>query len=109
MKKVTILAILILVFITPTYSQNITNPKIRELIDKAEDCYNQGMDNCEEIYEQAIELGEKTNAPYLDYLHYSLARRKIMSGDGEGAMKIYEEQIDNCKDPMTEIAFMNLK
>ena len=113
MKKIIILFVFI-AFTFSTHSQSkiaeITNPEIKDLIDQAEECYNKNPEqDCSKYYESAIKLGEKLNKPYVDYLYYSLARRKMMSGDAKGAMKIYDEQIDKCKDSMVKISFKNIK
>ena len=88
---------------------DITNPEILELTEKANDCSDNRLENCNEIYEQAIKLGEKTNEPYVDYLYYLLALHKQINGDNEAAMKIYEEQFPKSKNELVKVAFMNLK
>src|SRR5690554_1030017 len=112
MKKIITLSVFI-VFAFSAHSQSkiaeITNPQISELVDKGNDCSDNRLGNCDEIYEQAIKLAEATDEPYTDYLYYLLALNKVINGNEEEAMKIYEEQFPKSNNEMVKVAFMNLK
>src|SRR5690554_3690807 len=111
--KTVTLFLIVSLFSSHLYSQSniadITNPEILELTEKANHCSDNRLGNCDEIYEQAIKLGEKLNEPYVDYLYYLLALNKIINGDSEGSMKIYHEQFPKSKNEMVKVAFLNLK
>src|SRR5690554_5098584 len=107
--KTVTLFLIVSLFSSHLYSQSniadITNPEILELTEKANHCSDNRLGNCDEIYEQAIKLGEKLNEPYVDYLYYLLALNKIINGDSEGSMKIYHEQFPKSKNEMVKVAF----
>lgn len=92
-----------------THLVDVTNPQILELVDNANKCSDNRLENCDKIYQEAISLGEKNNESFVDYLYYVLARHKMKKGEYEDAMKIYEAEFPQIKNEMVKVAFMNLR
>ncbi|MET3730873.1 tetratricopeptide repeat-containing sensor histidine kinase [Moheibacter stercoris] len=105
--------LLFLLLNSVVFSQNnledVTDPEILELVKKANECSQNRLDNCDKIYQEAINLGEKKKEPYVQYLYYVLARHKMQNGEQDDAMKIYDDQFPLIKDEMLKISFMNLR
>lgn len=64
-----------------THLVDVTNPQILELVDNANKCSDNRLENCDKIYQEAISLGEKNNESFVDYLYYVLARHKMKKGN----------------------------